>query len=96
MFDDWQRDPDYPTLYRVDRDVVADVSRAFPAISPCRQDELALWIKAGALRLEPSMHARQVAWIRRGSDGGWLAVVLMPGGQRQRQVEGHNAALARA
>jgi hypothetical protein len=26
------------------------------------------------------MHARQVAWIRRASDGGWLAVVLMPAG----------------
>jgi hypothetical protein len=26
------------------------------------------------------MRARQVAWIRRASDGGWLAVVLMPAG----------------
>ena len=24
------------------------------------------------------MRARQVAWIRRASDGGWLAIVLMP------------------
>jgi hypothetical protein len=26
------------------------------------------------------MRARQIAWIRRASDGGWLAVVLMPAG----------------
>jgi|SRR5580693_2088966 hypothetical protein len=78
MFDDWLNDPDYPTLYRVDRDVVVDVSGAFPGISSRRQDELPLWVKACALRLEPSMRARQVAWIRRASDGGWMAVVLMP------------------
>jgi hypothetical protein len=24
------------------------------------------------------MRARQIAWIRRAADGGWLAVVLMP------------------
>jgi hypothetical protein len=80
MFEDWLDDPDYPTLYRVDRDVVVDVSRAFPGISSRRQDELPLWVKAYALRLEPVMRARHVAWIRRASDGGWLAVVLMPAG----------------
>lgn len=95
MFEDWLDDPDYPTLYRVDRDVVVDVSRAFPGISSRRQDELPLWVKAYALRLEPVMRARHVAWIRRASDGGWLAVVLMPAGKRQWQVERHNAALAR-
>jgi hypothetical protein len=78
MFEDWQDDPEYPTLYRVDREVIVDVSRAFPGITRRRQDELALWLKASALRLEPSMRARQVAWIRRAADGGWLAVVLMP------------------
>src|SRR6516225_10120807 len=80
MFEDWLDDPDYSTLYRVDRDVVVDVSRAFPGISSRRQDELPLWVKAYALRLEPVMRARHVAWIRRASDGGWLAVVLMPAG----------------
>jgi hypothetical protein len=78
MFESWQNDPDYPTLFRVDREVVVDVSRAFPGITGRRQDELSLWVKACALRLESSMRARQVAWIRRASDGGWLAVVLMP------------------
>jgi hypothetical protein len=78
MFEAWQDDPDYPTLYRMDREVLVDVTRAFPGIRRQRQDELALWIKASALRLEPLMSARQVAWIRRASDGGWLAVVLVP------------------
>lgn len=36
-------------------------------------------IKAGGLRLEPWMDARQVAWVRRAC-GGWLAVVLVPAG----------------
>jgi len=31
------------------------------------------------------MRARQVAWIRRASDGGWLAVVLMPAGSANGQ-----------
>jgi hypothetical protein len=62
----------------VERDVAVDVLRAFPCTGYRRQDELPLWVKTSALRLEPSMRARQVAWIRRASDGGWLAVVLMP------------------
>ena len=77
MFDEWRDDPAHPTLYRVDREVLVDVTRAFRGIPRQRQDELALWIKA-SLRLEPLMRARQVAWIRRAADGGWLAVVLMP------------------
>lgn len=60
--------------------MVVDVSRAFPRARYRRQDELPLWLKTSALRLEPAMRARQVAWIRRASDGGWLAVVLMPAG----------------
>lgn len=35
-----------------------------------------MWVKSGGLRLEPSMPARQIAWIRR-ADGGWLALVMM-------------------
>ena len=85
VFDGWQQDPNYPTLYRVERDVVVDVSRAFPGTSYRRQDELPLWVKTSALRLEPAMRARQVAWIRRASDGGWLAVVLMPAGSANGQ-----------
>lgn len=78
MFDGWQQDCEYPTLYRMERDVVVDVLRAFPGLAFRRQDGVPLWLKASGLRLEPSMRARQVAWIRRASDGGWLAVVLMP------------------
>jgi hypothetical protein len=80
MFDQWRQDPEYPTLYRVERDVIVDVSRSFPGAGHVRQDELPLWVKTSALRFEPLMRARQVAWIRRASDGGWLAVVLMPAG----------------
>ena len=78
MFEGWQNDPDYPTLFRVDREVVVDVSRAFPGITGRRQDELSLWVKACALRLESSMRARQVAWIRRASDGGWQLLCSCP------------------
>ncbi|MCV6969308.1 hypothetical protein [Mycobacterium bohemicum] len=85
MFDGWQQGPEYPTLYRLERDVVVDVSRALPGTGYRRQDELPLWVKTSALRLEPSMRARQVAWIRRASDGGWLAVVLMPAGSANGQ-----------
>jgi len=85
VFDGWQQDAEDPTLYRVDRDVVVDVVRAFPGTGYRRQDELPLWVKNSALRLEPSMRARQVAWIRRASDGGWLAVVLMPAGSANGQ-----------
>jgi hypothetical protein len=79
LFARWRDSADYRTLYHVDRDVIVDVSRVLPASSGRRQDELPLWVKTCALRLEPRMRARQVAWIRRASDGGWLAVVLMPG-----------------
>jgi hypothetical protein len=46
VFEDWDDDPEYPTLYRVDREVIVDVSRAFPGITRRRQDELALCITA--------------------------------------------------
>lgn len=85
MFDGWRHDPQYPTLYRVQREVVVDVSHALPGTSYRRQDELPLWVKTCGLRLEPRMRARQVAWIRRASDGGWLAVVLMPAGSANGQ-----------
>jgi hypothetical protein len=49
MFEEWQDDPAYPTLYRVDRDVLVDVARVFPGIGGRRQDELPLWVKAGGL-----------------------------------------------
>jgi hypothetical protein len=80
MFDQWYNDDQYPTLYRVDRDVVVDTSRLFPR-SAVRRDELPLWVKSFGLQLEPWMPARQLAWIRR-ADGGWLAIVTMPRGLR--------------
>jgi hypothetical protein len=76
VFEEWHDDPKYPTLYRINRDVVVDIARLFPA-SGGRRDELPLWVKSCGLRLEPSMPARQLGWIRR-ADGGWLAVVVMP------------------
>jgi hypothetical protein len=76
MFDSWTGSPEFPTLFRVDREVRVNTARIFPA-ARIRKDELPLWVKACGLLLEPAMLARQVAWIRR-SDGGWLAVVLLP------------------
>jgi hypothetical protein len=83
MFDLWRDSPEYPTLYRVERDVLIDISRVFPSLGG-RQDELPLWVRASGLRLEPWMPARQIAWIRR-ADGGWLAIAHMPAGSANRQ-----------
>lgn len=76
MFGSWDLSPEFPTLFRVDREVRVNTARVFPT-SGIRKDELPLWVKACGLLLEPVMFARQVAWIRR-ADGGWLAVVEMP------------------
>jgi hypothetical protein len=82
MFDEW-RDTicGHRTLHRLDRPVLVDVSRTFPAIATGapRRDELPMWVKSGGLHLTPPwMPARQIAWIRRANDGAWLAVVLIP------------------
>jgi hypothetical protein len=77
VFEKWTSSADCPTLYRVERDVLVDVSRLFPDVGQRRQDELPLWVNAHAVRLEPWMRACQTAWLRR-PDGGWLAIVLMP------------------
>ena len=75
-FSDWPEDASYRTRFSIDRQVWVDMLRVFPGLGSCtrRQDELALWIKSGGLRLVPG---RQVAWLRR-ADGGWLALVLLP------------------
>jgi hypothetical protein len=52
MFERWHNDDEYPTLYRLDRDVVVDTSRLLAA-STVRRDELPLWVKSFGLRLEP-------------------------------------------
>jgi hypothetical protein len=77
VFEAWNDAAGYPTLHRLERDVLVDVARVFPGLGGRRQDELPLWVKAFGLRLEPWMPAHQLAWIRR-SDGGWLAIVDMP------------------
>lgn len=51
---------------QVDREVLVDITQVFPP-SGIRKDELALGLKAGGLWLEPSMVARQIAWLRRAS-----------------------------
>ena len=73
-FSDWPEDASYRTRFSIDRQVWVDMLRVFPGLGSCtrRQDELALWIKSGGLRLDPWMPGRQVAWLRR-ADGGWLA-----------------------
>ena len=76
MFDSWNDSADYPTLFRLDRQVRVDVARVFPPTG-IRKDEIPLWVKSGAVLLEPTMDARQIAWLRK-CDGGWVAAVAMP------------------
>lgn len=76
MFEQWRQSEEFPTLFRVDREVQVDVGRVFP-VARIGKDQLPLWVKASGLALEPTMTARQIAWIRR-SDGGWLAAVELP------------------
>ena len=77
-FSGWPETTEYRTRYAIDRPVWVDMGQVFPGLGSCarRQDELALWIKSGGVRLEPWMPGRQVGWLRR-ADGGWLAVVLL-------------------
>lgn len=77
-------DPDHPTLFRVDRPVAVYASAALPTSGYQHADRLPLWVKAFGLRIEAHMPARQIAWIRR-SDGGWLAIVLMPAASSNHQ-----------
>ncbi|MFZ2241677.1 MAG: hypothetical protein WAV90_19345 [Gordonia amarae] len=77
MFDNWVGDPTYSTLVRMDREVAVFAAQALPCSVSAPADTLPLWVRAGGLRIEAHMAARQVAWVRRAT-GGWLAVVLMP------------------
>lgn len=36
MFDQWESDPEYPTLFRVDRDVTVSTAEALPSTSSVR------------------------------------------------------------
>lgn len=82
----WPDSGEHRILFAVERPVWVDMLRVFPGLGSCgRQDQLALWIKAGGLRLEPWMPGRQAAWIRR-ADGGWLARVLVPAASTNQQA----------
>ena len=76
VFDSWEDFTDDRTLFRLDRQVRVDTARLFPATG-IRKDEIPLWVKSAGLLLEPSMPARQIAWLRK-SDGGWVAALAMP------------------
>jgi hypothetical protein len=82
----WPESGEHRILFPVERPVWVDMLRVFPGLGSWgRQDQLAMWIKAGGLRLEPWMPGRQVAWIRR-ADGGWLARVCVPATSTNRQA----------
>jgi hypothetical protein len=79
MFENWHDSSEFPTLYRMRREVLVNISRLFPRFGGRRKDELPLSVRSGGLRLEPWMRAQQFAWLRCAS-GDWLAGVLMPAG----------------
>ena len=78
VFDRWVSSPEHPTLYLLDRTVLVDMQAAMPGIGR-RMDGVALWCRSSALRIEPFMTGRQIAWVRR-FDGGFLAVVEIVAG----------------
>jgi hypothetical protein len=71
-FSGWPEAMEYRTRFSVDRQVWVDMLHVFPGLGSCarRQDELALWINSGGVRLVPWMLGRQVAWLRR-TAAGW-------------------------
>lgn len=50
---------------------------ALPSSGRRPANQVPLWVKAGGVRIEAHMQARQVAWVKR-ADGGWMAVLLVP------------------
>jgi hypothetical protein len=72
----WKSSAEYPTLFRIDRDVVVDAARLFPP-SGRRADCIPMWVKAFGVRLEPQMVGRQKAWVRR-SEGSFLGLIDLP------------------
>lgn len=79
MFDDWISSAEHPTLFAVDRRVLVDIQAALPGVGRRRMDGVPLWCRSSALRLEPQMVGRQIAWVRR-FDGGFFAVVEIAAG----------------
>ena len=49
MFEKWRDSSEFPTLYRMRREVLVDISRLFPRLGGRRKDELPLWVKASGL-----------------------------------------------
>ena len=84
---------EFPTLFRVDREVRVDVARVFPA-GGIRKDELPLWVKACGLLL--SLRCRRDrplgSQIRRGMAGRRGNARQ----QRQRTLPASDAAVATA
>ncbi|WP_236724720.1 hypothetical protein [Mycobacterium avium] len=70
MFDAWECDPSYPTLFAVDRPVRVNMQAALPGVGR-RMDGVPMWCRSGGLRVEPQMLGQQIAWVRR-FDGGWF------------------------
>lgn len=78
IFDRWESDPAYPTLFRVDRPVLVNMQLALPGVGR-RLDGVPMWCRSAGLRVEPYMPARQIGWVRR-FDGGWFAACQVEAG----------------
>jgi hypothetical protein len=72
----WTSSAEYPTAFRVDRDVIVDIARLFPP-SGRRADCIPMWVKVFGVRLEPHMVGRQKVWLRR-SEGSFLGLIDLP------------------
>lgn len=80
-FSEWPDTGPYRILFKVDRGPVwVDMMRVFPGLGLCarRQDELALYVRAGGLRLEPWMEGTIRAWLRRTAVGSRWCSFLLP------------------
>jgi hypothetical protein len=78
VFEHWEIDCRYPTLFRVNRMVMVDMQAALPGLGR-RMDGVPMWCRGAGLRLEPFMPGHQIAWVRR-FDGGFFAVVEVAAG----------------
>jgi hypothetical protein len=74
------------TLFRTDRDVAVYAHDALPSSGRRPANQVPLWVKAAGVRIEAHMLARQIAWVRR-SDGGWMALVLVPATSSNRRLQ---------
>jgi hypothetical protein len=93
MFDEWESDHEYPTLFRVDRDVVVSTAEALPSTGRKLAGQPPIWVRSFGLQIEPQMQGRQIAWVRR-SNGGWAGGGARPRGKWQRQISPDDPAVA--